>query len=59
MDLKNLNLVEMNSQEMRKTEGGFLGYVIAALAYFLVESGTNPKSSVKHLESGWNSQGWK
>ena len=40
MNLENLGLVELNAQEMKETEGGwifefFLGLVVGAIIYFL------------------------
>lgn len=31
MNLEKMNLVEMNSQEIKETSGGFLGFLIAAI----------------------------
>ncbi len=41
MNLENLNLVELNAQEMKETEGGFiieffLGLIVGAIIYYLV-----------------------
>ena len=36
MNLENLNLVELNAQEKQETEGGFLGFMIAAEIGLLV-----------------------
>jgi len=31
MNLEKMNLVEMNSQEIKETSGGFLGFLVAAI----------------------------
>lgn len=54
MNLKNLNVVELNSQEAKKTEGGWIHLLIAAVGYMVVESMTNPKSSSNNLTQGYN-----
>lgn len=61
MDLKKLNVVALNAQQVKETEGGFgiVSALIAVAAYLLVESGTNPNSSVAAYNKGYNSQGWK
>lgn len=53
MNLDNLNLVELNAQEVQEIEGGFWGYVAAALTYFAVETLTNPVASSNSLMSGF------
>jgi lactobin A/cerein 7B family class IIb bacteriocin len=35
MNLENLNLVELNAQEMKETEGGFLPLLIIGVALLL------------------------
>ena len=54
MSLENLNLVELNAQEKKEIDGGFWHYVIGAIAYFCVETITNPISSNNALTSGYN-----
>lgn len=54
MNLKNLNVVELNAQEAKNTEGGFLPYLLAVVGYIVVESMTNPKSSTNSLTQGYN-----
>lgn len=40
MDLKKLNVVELNAQEVKKTEGGLIlwGDKVAALAYWFLDN---------------------
>ena len=54
MSLENLNLVELNAQEVKEVEGGFWGYVVSAIAYFCVETATNPSASSNALSAGFN-----
>ena len=45
-NLKNLNLVELNAQEVKKTEGGWWGLALMA-AELLWEAYTDPKDIKK------------
>jgi hypothetical protein len=42
MNLEKMNLVELNPQEMKETEGGFFGFLVAAfIAWVYYELITN------------------
>lgn len=37
LDLNNCGVQEMNAEEMRKTEGGFLGLIVFGIAFGLIQ----------------------
>jgi len=53
MNLENLNLVELNAQEVQETEGGIIGWIIAAVVTACIadwdnfERGLSGRPSVK------------
>ncbi|WP_064196073.1 MULTISPECIES: hypothetical protein [Emticicia] len=56
--LENYGTSELSFDEQRETDGGnpaLIGYAVACISYFLIESATNPTSSVKNLQDGYNS----
>jgi hypothetical protein len=44
MNLENLNLVELNAQEVKETEGGFWWLALAEIAYEVVRSQADIKA---------------
>lgn len=40
MKLENLNLVELNAQEQKETEGGFLGLLLVAVPFVVAAAAT-------------------
>jgi hypothetical protein len=53
--LENYGISELSFDEQRETDGGNPAWLLAAIAYFCVESATNPTSSVNNLLNGYNS----
>ncbi len=57
MNLENLNLVELNSQEVQEVDGGINGWVAGVLAGVAYDIFSNPTESYNAFMSGFNQ--WK
>ncbi len=55
MNLENLNLVELNAQEVKGTEGGFWHYLGGFAAWYLYETFDNVAASKASFNRGYNS----
>ncbi|MCL1671777.1 hypothetical protein [Elizabethkingia ursingii] len=54
MDLQKLNLVELNAQELKETEGGWIiPFIVGAL---VSDALMNPRGSWEAIKKGWNDQ---
>lgn len=57
IELSKLNLVELNSTDLRETDGG-IGFIVALCiavgSYLLYQSAGNPSSSYNSFKAGWN-----
>ncbi|RPH33640.1 MAG: hypothetical protein EHM93_04045 [Bacteroidales bacterium] len=56
IELKRLNLVELNSTYLHETNGGLVWYaaLVAAGLYIVYETAGNPVSSYNSFMAGWN-----
>ena len=55
LELENYGASELSFDEQIEIDGGNPAWLLAAIAYFCVESATNPTSSVNNLINGYNS----
>lgn len=54
--MKNLEIYgvqEMDTTEMKKTDGGLIWLVYLAIAYIVVEAAINPQAHVDAFNEGW------
>lgn len=53
LTIEDLGFYEMSSEESKEVNGGMYWLIIAAATYFVTESATNPTSSAKALQAGY------